>query len=126
MRSSGSGDAADADLRLRKFGVRRRYSDVAGESELHTAGERVAVHGANDRFVDIDLGERVISLQSPERELGEAAAAEGFAFAALKGVAWVIEDGDSAAAWRSMPGTNPAIPRSISPCRNSGRARSAG
>jgi hypothetical protein len=35
-------------------------------------------------------------------ELGEAAAAEGFAFAALKGVAWVIEDGDSAAAWRSM------------------------
>src|SRR3984893_8268251 len=35
-------------------------------------------------------------------ELGEAAAAEGFAFAALKGAAWVIEDGDNAAAWRSM------------------------
>ena len=35
-------------------------------------------------------------------ELGEAAAAEGFAFAALKGTAWVIEDGDNAAAWRSM------------------------
>jgi hypothetical protein len=35
-------------------------------------------------------------------ELGEAAAAQGFAFAALKGAAWVIEDGDSAAAWRSM------------------------
>ena len=35
-------------------------------------------------------------------ELGKAAAAEGFAFAALKGAAWVIEDGDSAAAWRSM------------------------
>jgi hypothetical protein len=35
-------------------------------------------------------------------ELGEAAAAQGFAFAALKGAAWVIEDGDNAAAWRSM------------------------
>ena len=35
-------------------------------------------------------------------ELGEAAAAQGFAFAALKGTAWVIEDGDNAAAWRSM------------------------
>jgi hypothetical protein len=35
-------------------------------------------------------------------ELGEAAAADGFAFAALKGAAWVIEDGDNAAAWRSM------------------------
>jgi hypothetical protein len=35
-------------------------------------------------------------------ELGEAAAAEGFAFAALKGTAWVIEDGDGPAAWRSM------------------------
>jgi hypothetical protein len=35
-------------------------------------------------------------------ELGEAAAADGFAFAALKGAAWVIEDGDNAGAWRSM------------------------
>ena len=35
-------------------------------------------------------------------ELGEAAAAEGFAFAALKGTAWVVEDGDNAASWRSM------------------------
>ena len=35
-------------------------------------------------------------------ELGEAAAEEGFAFAALKGAAWVIEDEDNAAAWRSM------------------------
>jgi hypothetical protein len=35
-------------------------------------------------------------------QLGEAAAAQGFAFAALKGAAWVIEDGDNAAAWRSM------------------------
>jgi hypothetical protein len=35
-------------------------------------------------------------------ELGEAAAAQGFALAALKGTAWVIEDGDNAAAWRSM------------------------
>jgi Uncharacterised nucleotidyltransferase len=35
-------------------------------------------------------------------ELGEAAAAEGFAFAALKGAAWVIEHGDNGAAWRSM------------------------
>jgi hypothetical protein len=35
-------------------------------------------------------------------ELGEAAAADGFAFAAMKGAAWVIEDGDNAGAWRSM------------------------
>jgi Uncharacterised nucleotidyltransferase len=35
-------------------------------------------------------------------ELGEAALAEGFAFAALKGAAWVIEDADGAAGWRSM------------------------
>jgi hypothetical protein len=35
-------------------------------------------------------------------ELGVAAAAEGFAFAALKGTAWVVEEGDNAAAWRSM------------------------
>jgi hypothetical protein len=35
-------------------------------------------------------------------ELCEAAAAEGFAFAALKGTAWVVEEGDNAAAWRSM------------------------
>jgi Uncharacterised nucleotidyltransferase len=35
-------------------------------------------------------------------ELGEAAAAEGFAFAALKGATWVVEEGDNAAAWRSM------------------------
>ena len=35
-------------------------------------------------------------------ELGEAAIAEGFRFAALKGAAWVIEDADGAAGWRSM------------------------
>jgi len=35
-------------------------------------------------------------------DLGEQAAAEGFAFTALKGAAWILEDMDGAAAWRSM------------------------
>ena len=35
-------------------------------------------------------------------ELGVAAAAEGFAFAALKGAAWVLEDRERGAGWRSM------------------------
>jgi hypothetical protein len=35
-------------------------------------------------------------------ELGEAAAVEGFGFAALKGAAWILEGDDGAAAWRSM------------------------
>src|SRR5581483_7853621 len=35
-------------------------------------------------------------------ELGHAAAAEGFAFAVMKGAAWVLEEGEAAAPWRWM------------------------
>jgi hypothetical protein len=41
-------------------------------------------------------------IRSALTELGEQAAAEGFAFAGLKGAAWILEDAGSAAAWRSM------------------------
>jgi len=45
---------------------------------------------------------RNLTIRQALLELGRKAAAEGFAFAALKGAAWVLEDGDNAAAWRWM------------------------
>jgi hypothetical protein len=54
-----------------------------------------AVHREENRRRNVAIRHALV-------ELGEAAAAQGFAFAALKGAAWVIEDGDGPAAWRSM------------------------
>jgi hypothetical protein len=45
---------------------------------------------------------RNLEIRNALLELGEAAAADGFSFAALKGAAWIIEDEQGAAAWRTM------------------------
>lgn len=46
--------------------------------------------------------QRNLTIRKAVLELGREAAAEGFAFAALKGVGWVLEDSEDAAAWRWM------------------------
>jgi hypothetical protein len=46
--------------------------------------------------------QRNLVIRQAVLKLGEAAAAEGFKFAVLKGAAWVLEDGQRAAAWRWM------------------------
>ncbi|MGA3141137.1 MAG: nucleotidyltransferase family protein [Xanthobacteraceae bacterium] len=45
---------------------------------------------------------RNLAIRQAVLELGNAAAAEGFTLAVLKGAAWVLEDDERAAAWRWM------------------------
>jgi hypothetical protein len=54
---------------------------------------------------------RNVTIRGALLELGRAAAKEGFAFAALKGMAWVLEDVDNAAPWRWMIDVDVLVPK---------------